>query len=132
MTKITPRDARLRNLYNVTEAEWNAVLDAQGGGCAICGRPGVTRALHTDHDHATGEFRGILCARHNIALREGQTPEALRRMADYLDDPPARVFFGEPRYGKPGRTSKKRRRKAKRKAPARKGPYVDRSGKAVY
>jgi hypothetical protein len=115
MTTISPRDARLRSLYNVTEAEWNAVLAHQGGGCAICGRPGVTRALHTDHNHADGEFRGILCARHNIALREGQTAEALRAMADYLDNPPARLYFGEPRYGKPGRTSK-RRRKTRRKA----------------
>lgn len=117
MTTISPRDARLRSLYNVTEAEWNAVLAYQGGGCAICGRPGVTRALHTDHNHTDGEFRGILCARHNIALREGQTSEALRAMADYLDNPPARLYFGEPRYGRPGRTSKKRRkprRKAKR------------------
>lgn len=118
-TKLTPRDLRLRRLYNVTEAEWDAVLASQGGGCAIptCGRKGVTRSLHTDHDHATGEFRGILCARHNIALREGQTPEALRAMADYLENPPARAYFGEPRFGLPGRTSKKRRprRKARRK-----------------
>lgn len=115
---ISPRDARLRRLYNVTEEEWDAVLASQGGGCAIptCGRRGVTRSLHTDHDHKTGEFRGILCARHNIALREGQTAEALRAMADYLDNPPARAYFGEPRFGLPGRTSKKRkRRKARRK-----------------
>ena len=111
---VTPRDARLRRLYGVSEAEWNAVLVHQGGGCAICGRVGVSRALHTDHNHADGEFRGILCARHNIALREGQTAVALRAMADYLDAPPARTYFGEPRFGLPGRTSKKRRRKASR------------------
>jgi hypothetical protein len=115
MTSTNPRDARLRRLYNVTEAEWEAVLAAQGGGCAICGRKGATRSLHTDHNHADGEFRGILCARHNIALREGMTAEFLRKMADYLDDPPARRFFGEPRFGMPGRTSKKRRRKSRRK-----------------
>lgn len=112
---ISPRDARLRHLYNVTEAEWNEVLEAQGGGCAICGRKGATRSLHTDHDHTDGEFRGILCARHNVALREGMTSEALRRMADYLENPPARAHFGTPRFGMPGRTSKKRRRKARRK-----------------
>lgn len=132
MTSPSPRDARLRNLYGVTEEEWNDVLAFQGGGCAICGRKGVTRSLHTDHNHEDGEFRGILCARHNIALREGQTVTALRAMADYLEAPPARLFFGEPRFGKPGRTSKKRRRKATRKKPRTKGPYVDRNGKAVY
>ena len=114
---VTPRDARLRKLYGVTEAEWNSVLEAQGGGCAICGRRGVTRSLHTDHDHETGEFRGILCARHNIALREGQTAKALRAMADYLDSPPARYYFGSPRLGLPGRTSKKRRKRKRRRTP---------------
>lgn len=111
---LTPRDQRLRRLYNVTEEEWNAVLTFQGGGCAICGKKGVTRSLHTDHDHKDGEFRGILCARHNIALREGQTAEALRAMAAYLDDPPARTFFGGPRFGQPGRTSKKKRRRKRK------------------
>ena len=100
----------------MTELEWDEVLAFQGGGCAIpsCRRKGVTRSLHTDHDHKTGEFRGILCARHNIALREGQTAEALRQLADYLDNPPARVYFGEPRFGLPGRTSRKRRKRGRK------------------
>lgn len=107
---LTPRDARLRRLYGVTEVEWNRVLKFQGGGCAVCGRTGVTRSLHTDHRHEDGLFRGILCARHNIALREGQTPEALRKMADYMEKPPAVDCLGA-KYGLPGRTSKKRRRR---------------------
>lgn len=114
--KISPRDARLRRLYNVTEQEWDEVLAFQGGGCAICGKKGVSRSLATDHDHATGEFRGILCHRHNVMLREGLTPEVLQRAAEYLQSPPARKHLGEPRFGQPGRTSKKRRRrKATRK-----------------
>ena len=113
---LSAREQRLRRLYNVTEAEWNEVLASQGGGCAICGKKGVTRALHTDHNHEDGEFRGILCARHNIALREGQTPEALRAMAAYLDNPPARLHFGEPRFGQPGRTGKKRRKRKRKVA----------------
>lgn len=102
-------------MYNVTEHEWAEVLAFQGGGCAICGKPGVTRSLHSDHNHADGEFRGILCARHNIALREGQTPEALRAMAAYLEDPPARKVLGGARFGQPGRTSKKRRKRKPRR-----------------
>lgn len=111
---LTARDARLRRLYNVTEDEWNAVLEFQGGGCAIGGERRATRSLQTDHDHSTGEFRGILCARHNVMLREGVTPEALRAAADYLESPPARSFFGEPRFGRVGRVTNKRRRRRRR------------------
>lgn len=40
-------------------------------GCAICHSPislGGKRKLAIDHDHATGEFRGVLCSNHNTAL----------------------------------------------------------------
>lgn len=109
----TPRDLRLRRLYNVTEAEWEQVLEAQGGGCGICGRPGVTISLATDHDHATGLFRGILCSRHNVMLREGTTSAILRAAADYLDRPPAVAVLGE-RHGVIGRISSRGRRRTKR------------------
>jgi hypothetical protein len=37
-------------------------LAAQGGGCAICGRPPTeSRQLDIDHDHRTGEVRGLVC-----------------------------------------------------------------------
>jgi hypothetical protein len=37
--------------------------------CGICGaEPGAQR-LHRDHDHRTGEPRGLLCFRCNAALR---------------------------------------------------------------
>lgn len=106
----TPRDLRLRRLYNVTEAEWQQVLEAQGQGCGICGKPGVSRSLATDHDHATGLFRGILCSRHNVMLREGTTAAILRAAADYLDHPPAIAVLGE-RFGVVGRISSRRRRR---------------------
>ena len=70
-------------------AEYDALLAAQGGGCAICGNPPKTRRLHVDHDHKTGEVRGLLCHVHNRRLWRGATPAELRSMADYLDNPPA-------------------------------------------
>jgi len=37
--------------------------------CECCREPNTTRrALHWDHDHVTGEFRGWLCHHCNIAL----------------------------------------------------------------
>ena len=51
-----------------TVSRWrrfDALLAAQGGGCAICGNPD---ADNVDHDHVTGEVRGILCFNCNIAI----------------------------------------------------------------
>src|SRR5262245_31280818 len=45
----------------VAPAVYASLLDSQQGGCGVCGKPGGTRALAIDHDHATGEVRGLLC-----------------------------------------------------------------------
>ena len=45
-------DKRLRRVYGITLAEYNAMLAKQDGGCCICGSPPKTRRLHTDHDHS--------------------------------------------------------------------------------
>lgn len=55
--------------YGITIEEYDAMLDRQGGLCAICrgpetaidGRTGVVRRLHIDHCHSTGRVRGLLC-----------------------------------------------------------------------
>jgi hypothetical protein len=66
------------------------MLDAQGGGCAICGRlPRSDIALHVDHDHATGRIRGILCWPCNNLLGDVQDdPKRLYAAADYLSRDP--------------------------------------------
>ncbi len=77
----TPEERRARVLrkYGVTPAQYDALLDRQGGGCAICGCPqgdaGV-RPHALDHDHAccgpnaacSNCVRGILCVFCNNAL----------------------------------------------------------------
>lgn len=46
------RDNRLRATYGITLAQYEAMVEEQGGGCAICGGTnGSGRALHVDHDH---------------------------------------------------------------------------------
>jgi hypothetical protein len=85
--------AHIEKTYGITAEEYWAVYEAQGRVCAICQRAtGKTRKLAVDHDHKTGEPRGILCSPCNRGvlghLRDD--PEALRRAADYLEHPPAR------------------------------------------
>jgi len=50
-SKDKAADASLRRNYGITLEEYEAMLAAQGGGCAICGSVAKQRRLHTDHDH---------------------------------------------------------------------------------
>lgn len=107
------RDYYLRRVFGVTLDEWELVLAAQGGGCAGCDALGVTRSLHTDHSHKTDELRGIVCIACNATLSKAKdNPHTLRRLADYLEDPPFPRVLGEVRriLVKPKRRYRRRRR----------------------
>lgn len=56
--------------HGVSPELFQAVVDAQGGKCAICGKsePRAGSRLAVDHCHATGEFRGALCTNCNQGL----------------------------------------------------------------
>jgi hypothetical protein len=115
--KARAKDNYLKRTYGVTLAEWLTVFAYQGEVCAICGKAGTgKRAPHTDHDHKTGLFRGIVCFFCNAyLLRQRVTPELLRRAADYLENPPAVAILGE-RFGPKGRINAKPRRRRRRRA----------------
>lgn len=53
------RDAYLRREYGIGQVQYDALLEAQGGVCAICSEN--RELLAVDHDHTTGEVRGLLC-----------------------------------------------------------------------
>lgn len=79
--------------YGITAEEYQAIYRAQGGKCAICQRAtGASKKLSVDHDHKTGEVRGLLCTPCNRDvlghLRDSIT--ALLRAVRYLLHPPAR------------------------------------------
>lgn len=67
-----------------TAEAYDAMLEAQGGGCAICGNPPKSRRLHVDHDHKTGAVRGLLCHRCNRGLPTWVTERWLYKAAAYL------------------------------------------------
>jgi hypothetical protein len=56
--------------YGLTLKQWNEAFNSQNGCCKICGRheSGLKRSIVTDHDHVTGEFRGLLCDSCNTKL----------------------------------------------------------------
>ncbi len=67
--------SKLKNMYGITLAQYEAMLETQKHVCAICGQPetrvrgkrGLTR-LAVDHDHVTGKVRGLLCAKCNAGI----------------------------------------------------------------
>jgi len=64
------RERQLKHLYGITLAEYNEMLEAQGGVCAICGKTPEAngRRLSVDHDHEINKNRGLLCRRCNLGL----------------------------------------------------------------
>jgi hypothetical protein len=77
-------DKSLQRLYGITLAEYEAMLAAQDGKCAICAEQPDSR-LHVDHDHASGMIRQLLCGRCNAAIGGARDdPDLLRAMITYL------------------------------------------------
>jgi hypothetical protein len=78
----------LRRMYGITVAEWQAMLDAQDGRCAVCrtDTPGGRGLFHVDHSHSTGRIRALLCTNCNVALGlVNDDPVRLRALADYIE-----------------------------------------------
>lgn len=61
--------------YGLSLEDYDRLWDAQQGCCGICREPEVVkeegcraRSLAVDHDHVTGEIRGLLCNSCNLGL----------------------------------------------------------------
>jgi len=78
--------------YNLTDAQFNAMWEKQGGCCAICqiklqprGRSKHSAAI--DHNHKTSVVRGILCRGCNHGIGSlGDSPSILIAAAKYLKE----------------------------------------------
>lgn len=93
--KEAQREVRREKLYGLKPGEYEKLYAAQGGKCWLCQRAtGASRALSVDHDHATGEVRGLICRPDNDLLGHARDdPEFFFRCIDYLRHPPARRFL---------------------------------------
>ena len=79
--------------YGLTPAGYDALLEEQHGGCALCGatdsgrnKDGSPRRLNVDHNHETGAVRGLLCRHCNILVGylEKSDVALVRRAQDYI------------------------------------------------
>lgn len=77
--------------FGINERTYQELFTAQGGVCAICGKPetkmfrGSVSSLSIDHDHDTGKIRGLLCSSCNLGLGYFKDSiESLSNAIDYL------------------------------------------------
>lgn len=74
--------------YGITSSQFDALFISQGKRCAVCraDKNRSKRGWTVDHDHATGNVRGVLCGPCNSALGLMQdSPLRLRQGAAYLE-----------------------------------------------
>lgn len=91
------RENHYRRNYGIGVADVEAMYEAQGGCCLLCGHKPVfvlwdedarkqrKRGLQVDHCHKTGRVRGLLCWNCNSGIgRLGDDPDLLLRAAIYV------------------------------------------------
>lgn len=94
-TRLDPPSNSTLAKYGMRTIDWLTLLDYQGKSCPVCTKT-FTRSRRpcVDHDHLTGEVRGLLCGPCNQLL--GYLHEdigLLSRAASYLQHPPAAAVF---------------------------------------
>ena len=78
--------------YGMTIEQFDGLFESQNGRCRICrqketsrNKDGKRKSLAVDHDHATGEVRGLLCYRCNVILGfADDNPKLFEAMIGYL------------------------------------------------
>ena len=91
---LVGRKSLLKRKYGITQEDYERILKEQNNGCAICKCPqnlktGKVISFCIDHNHITGEIRGLLCDPCNIALGKlkldnPNAKEILDNIAKYL------------------------------------------------
>lgn len=79
------RAAQIKSRYGLTQDQFNALLVAQGGLCAVCLSNFDGRKMYVDHDHETTAVRGIVHMECNTMMGLAKdNPYLLERAAAYL------------------------------------------------
>lgn len=104
------RNSHLFRTYGITLEEYDDLLRKQDEKCAVCMRhyTEFSKNLAVDHDHTTGEVRGLLCTYCNqrvVGRYKRETAEFLLRAYTYLTGVYTGMFVPK--------KSKKRRSKRK-------------------
>ena len=84
--KRTATNRRLWTKYGITLEQYESMLKAQNGRCAICNHKPKKRKLGVDHEHHSNPIRvrGLLCYRCNKFLVASNTSETIEGIYRYL------------------------------------------------
>lgn len=81
------RNQRFVRNYGVSLDDYEAQYAAQAGMCSICGQ--LNETLHIDHNHQSGDVRGLLCHNCNTAIGQlNDDEDRLLAAIMYLRNPP--------------------------------------------
>ena len=74
-----------RRKFGLSDEEYTTLIERSQGLCEVCNNPmGNKRCI--DHDHNTGEIRGVLCNNCNTALGlVGDNVTTLTKLIQYLE-----------------------------------------------
>jgi hypothetical protein len=85
------RNSHYRKTYGISLEDYEKLLEEQNGVCAICRKPETKKTqkylfrLAIDHDHETGEVRGLLCSKCNSNLSwYNENIEVFKNFITYL------------------------------------------------
>ncbi|MFB7420739.1 endonuclease VII domain-containing protein [Streptomyces sp. NPDC056210] len=81
--------------YGLSMEDYEKLLKAQDGACAICGGKRKYN-LQVDHCHKTEAVRGLLCKSCNKGILRSarDNPQTLRNAASYLENYPVDQILG--------------------------------------
>lgn len=82
-----PRKVNLDKVFGEGATKYRKKkFNEQDGLCAICGKPEgeLNRKMSLDHNHETGEWRGLLCTGCNLKL--GWVEKHLYKVLKYLEE----------------------------------------------
>ena len=85
-------NTHLKKQYGITIDDYDKILADQGNVCAICRGGTSKRHFAVDHNHKSGQIRGLLCARCNRGLSVFMDRiDNLRAAVKYMKDDGAKV-----------------------------------------
>ena len=112
------KDLYLQRTYHITLTRYDELRKFQGYACAVCRKSEkiFKNGLAVDHNHKTGEVRGLLCWSCNRALGRWRDDDMLVNNAShYVMHPPMEVLVGHKVYTATGTVGTKVRAKLLKK-----------------